>query len=72
MTDGSANRPIAAVFRDSAARVFAVHEGDLVNERYRLRRVMVDAVEISDWQRPRDRIMLRLAGDEHVRSQTVR
>ncbi len=68
MTDGSANRPIVAVFPDFVSRVFAVHEGDLVDERYRLKRVMVDAVEISDTQCPRDKTMLQLTGDEDTRN----
>jgi hypothetical protein len=72
MTDGSAKRPTVAVFRDSAARVFAVHEGNLMSERYRLKRVMVDAVEISDSQRPRDKIILQLTGDNGARDQGAR
>jgi hypothetical protein len=72
MTDASANRPTVAVFRDSASRVFAVHEGDLVDKRYRLKRVMVDAVEISDSQRPRDKITLQITGDNDARNHKAR
>jgi hypothetical protein len=72
LDDRSANRPMVAVFRDSASRVSKIHEGDFVNERYRLKRVMVDAVELSDPQRPRDKIILRLTGDEDALKQKAR
>ena len=40
--------PKTAVFRDSVGNVFSGREGDFIEGRYRITRVMADAVEITD------------------------
>ena len=65
MQDANAHRPTVAIFRDSASNVFAVREGDLVVDRYRLTRVMADAVAMTDSRHRPCKIVLPLTGDDH-------
>ncbi len=40
--------PTTAVFRDSVGNVFSAREGDFIEGRYRITRIMTDAVAITD------------------------
>jgi hypothetical protein len=54
-----------AVFRDETSHaVFVGRAGDLILDRYRIRRVTVDAVELVDTHKPRRPIVLTLTGDD--------
>jgi hypothetical protein len=61
-------QPTIAVFRDAASHaVFYGREGDLILQRYRIRRVTVDSVELLDTDKTRQTIVLTLSGDDEPR-----